>query len=199
MHSDKRLPIRSLLLNVQQRACQKSFRIIFDFYYQGLLQYTTYIVGNQEIAEEVVSEVFVYLWKHKASLTGIKKFNSFIYLKAKHLSIDHCRKVKTLTTSITDKNTYTYHLKNNSPEHQMIEQELFVKINLAIQALPTRCQMIYKLIKDDGMKYDEVAELLNISKKTVENQLTIAIKKLRATIISHDVKENKKIKESFRL
>ena len=56
------------------------------------------------------------------------------------------------------------------------------RISAAVISLPPKCQLIFKLISEDGLKYKEVAELLNLSLKTVENQMTIALKKITESI-----------------
>jgi RNA polymerase sigma-70 factor (ECF subfamily) len=65
-----------------------------------------------------------------------------------------------------------------NPEQLMISAEMFKRICQAIQELPPRCQLIFKLVKEDNLRYKEVAELLHLSVKTVEAQMTIALKKL---------------------
>jgi RNA polymerase sigma-70 factor (ECF subfamily) len=64
----------------------------------------------------------------------------------------------------------------------MITAEMQKRIRSAIQTLPPKCRLIFKLIREDGLKYKEVAELLNLSLKTIENQMTIAIKKISEAI-----------------
>ena len=70
----------------------------------------------------------------------------------------------------------------DTPEDLMITAELISQINKAINELPTKCRLIFKLVKEDGLKYKEVAELLHLSKKTVENQVGIALKKIHGVV-----------------
>ena len=64
------------------------------------------------------------------------------------------------------------------PEQLMITAKMIYKIHEAVQSLPARCKLIFKLVKEEGLQYREVAELLNLSVKTIENQMTLALKKL---------------------
>ncbi|WP_394803734.1 sigma-70 family RNA polymerase sigma factor [Niabella hibiscisoli] len=73
---------------------------------------------------------------------------------------------------------------------KLINKETLSEINAAINELPDRCRLIFKLIKEDGLKYAEVAQLLEISIKTVENQMSIAVKKL-AVVINRMIAEYK--------
>ena len=68
------------------------------------------------------------------------------------------------------------------PEELLITAEMISRIQQAIHQLPPRCQLIFKLIKDDGLKYKEVADLLNLSIKTIENQMTLALRKIGSAI-----------------
>jgi len=69
-----------------------------------------------------------------------------------------------------------------TPEQILINDELKKKLEVAIQALPTRCKLVFKLIKEDGLSYKEAADILNISVKTVDAHLVTSIKKLTSTL-----------------
>ena len=72
-----------------------------------------------------------------------------------------------------------------SPEQQLITEEIFKKIHSAVQDLPPRCKMVFKLVREDGLKYDEVAEIMKISVNTVDAQMVIAVKRIREAIGNH--------------
>jgi len=69
-----------------------------------------------------------------------------------------------------------------NPEQLMITAEMFKRIRNAVQLLPPKCQLIFKLVKEDGLKYKEVAELLHLSLKTIESQMTIALRRIGKSI-----------------
>ncbi|UII24874.1 RNA polymerase sigma-70 factor [Fulvivirga maritima] len=189
--------LNSLLQKIQKESCQQSFRKLFDLYHAQLLQYAGFLTGNKQIAEEVVSEVFVYLWKNRLSIDGIRKINSFLYLKTKHLSIDHIRKVKDLSCVSIDHASALQLKDASNPEGTLIHKEWLLELERTINALPERCQLIYRLIKEEGMKYDEAASFLDVSKKTVENQMAIATKRLREVMKSYMAYEDKKQLRKF--
>ena len=80
---------------------------------------------------------------------------------------------------------------NYNPEQILITSELANRINATIAMLPTRCKLIFKLAKEDGLKYNEIAQLLNISVKTIDNQMAIAVKKIGNAISFNLQKEHK--------
>ncbi|MBL3655352.1 RNA polymerase sigma-70 factor [Fulvivirga sediminis] len=194
---EQNLYINSLLQKINNDSCQQSFRRLFDIYHAQLLQYAGFLTGNREIAEEVVSEVFVYLWKNRLTINEIRKINSFLYLKTKHLSIDHLRKVKDLSCISIDQASVLQIKDMANPEGKLIHKEWLLELERVINALPERCQLIYRLIKEEGMKYEEAASFLDVSKKTVENQMGIATKRLREAMKSYLAFEDKKQLSKF--
>jgi RNA polymerase sigma-70 factor (ECF subfamily) len=75
--------------------------------------------------------------------------------------------------------------ENTSPEQNFISSEIMSKIQNAVEQLPPRCKMIFKLVRQDGLKYKEVADILNISENTVDAQMVIAVKKISEKVKSH--------------
>jgi RNA polymerase sigma-70 factor (family 1) len=163
---------------------EKAFRKLFDLYYAPLVRYSTYITANLSISEDIVSEVFVNLWKNRAKLCEIKNFKGYIYTSTKHKTIDNIRQSKNLVFFSIDKHDFEEYIIMDNPEEKFIEEEIIVRLDAAILKLPEKCRMIYRLVKEEHMKYRDVAELLDISQKTVENQMIIAMKKIRAEISS---------------
>jgi RNA polymerase sigma-70 factor (family 1) len=176
---------------------ERAFRRLFDLYYAPLVQYSTYITGSLSLSEEIVSEVFVNVWKNRLKLTGIKNFKGYIYTSAKYKTIDYIRQSKNLIFFSVEKHDFEEYIVLDNPEDKFIEEEMTNRLDAAILKLPGKCRMIYRLVKEEQMKYREVAELLDISPKTVENQMIIAMKKIRAEISSYYLFKHKDQKFTF--
>jgi RNA polymerase sigma-70 factor (family 1) len=161
---------------------EKAFRKLFELHYAPLVQYSTYIIGSFSLAEEIVSEVFVNLWKNRLKLAEVQDFKKYIYTSTKNKTIDYIRQAKNLSFISLDKNELKEYITYSNPEETYIEEEVRLKLEAAILKLPEKCRMIYRLVKEEQMKYREVAELLDISPKTVENQMIIAMKRIREEI-----------------
>jgi len=151
-------------------------------YYQRLIRFVYPYVTLQTEAEEIVSDTFLAVWDNRKSLSGINNFDSYIYSIARNKAISHYRsqfidKV-TLDENLIDLFLHT----ETTPEQELITKEEINKLNAAINLLPEKCKMAFKLVREDKLKYKEVAEILDISVKTVEAHLTTAIKKLRETL-----------------
>lgn len=164
---------------------EKAFRKLFDQYYASLVHYSAYIIGSAPLAEEIVSEVFVLLWKSRQTLTNVKDIKRYLYTSTKNKTIDYIRRKKNLTFISVDKKDLREYVVYENPEDQCIEKEIRARLEEAVLKLPEKCRMIFRMVKEEQMKYDEVAELLDISPKTVENQMVKALKVVRAEIVRY--------------
>ncbi len=159
-----------------------AYKELFLLYHSRLISFSSSFTRSKESAEEVVSDVFVKLWNGRHSLARVENLHLYIYIITKNLSINRFLKEKKMMVYSLDEAVVEVNSIYPDPEQLMISSEMIKKIDKAIKDLPPRCQLIFKLIKEDGFKYSEVANLLNLSIKTVENQMTIAIKKIGSSI-----------------
>lgn len=155
-----------------------AFRKLFDHFAERLTNFSFSITRNKEIAEEITSEVFVKVWKNREKIQEINNLNTYLYKAAKNTSLNYLsRKFHEVNTDPFD--FVNIQLSTNeSPEQHLISNEIFKKISDAVESLPPKCKIIFKLVREDGLKYQDVAEILNISINTVDAQMVIAIKKI---------------------
>lgn len=172
--------IKYLSYSIAENSDRIAFDELFCFYFPGLVSFANSITKDQQLSEEVVEDVFLKLWDNRRMLTSIRSFSHYIYTATKYASINAIKRKKLIDyEEIGD----DFQLSNATPETKMINSENLAKITKAINDLPPRCRLIFRLIKEDGLRYSDVAQLLNISVKTVESQMMIAIKKLVQTLI----------------
>lgn len=169
------------ILRLQQEIAlqgdQTAYKELYLIFYQPLLQFAYSFVRSHENAEEIVSDVFVNLWKRKEELNGIQNLKLYLFVSTKNTALNYLRSQK---KPLLQAEQYQVQLQSIyfDPERLMITAEMVNRVQAAIRKLPPRCQLIFKLVKEDGLKYREVAELLNLSLKTVENQVATATRKL---------------------
>jgi len=183
-----------LIHAISENSDEQAFNELFRIYYPGLLSYTTSLLKDRPVAEEICIDVLLKLWQNRKILPTIKNLSHYLYIAAKHAAISYMRSkgFKDFRNSISLEDAgehFVYELSNH--ELRLINKETLQQVNTAINDLPPRCRLIFKLIKEDGLKYTEVAQLLEVSVKTVENQMTIAMKKL-AGILAVMIGERKK-------
>jgi RNA polymerase sigma-70 factor (family 1) len=157
---------------------EKAFRVLFDHFSARLTSFAYAMLKANDAATEVVDEVFVQIWKKRRQITTIQNLRVYLYTATKNISLNYIsRKAKEQLVEPFDYINIQLN-DTESPEQKMITSEVLKKIRSAIDELPPRCKMIFKLVREDGLKYREVAGILNISVNTVDAQMVIAVKKI---------------------
>ena len=174
--------LNKLLVRVSLYEDTTAYKELFLHYYKRLVSFSALITKNHGFAEEVVSDVFLKIWNNRATLSSIDNFHLYIYVITRNMSINRFLKEKRNHAFTLDSLTESFVEEMSSPEDLMITSEMKTNITAAINELPPRCRLIFKLIREDGLKHKEVAELLELSVKTVENQMTIALKKIASAL-----------------
>lgn len=166
---------------------QHSYKQLFTGLYPYLYPFARALVKSKELAEEVVSDVFIKVWEKRKELAKIENLKLYLYVATRHIALNYLDVQKRKQTSPLDhiqhSESITVYL---DPEKLLITADMLALVRKAIDQLPPQCKIIFKLVKEDGLKYREVAEILKISVKTVENQLAIALRKIGNTV-SFDV------------
>ena len=173
-------PIDILLLQ-EQIACnrdERSYKRLFFHFYKPLLRFALSYIKCGETAEEIVSDVMMKIWTMKEDLTHISNLKVYLYRAVKNGCLNHI--AKNSKQIITDIENADVVLNSDlyNPEETALKSELREKIAEAIRGLPPKCQMVYKLVREDGLSYREVSVIMNISENTVDRHLNNALHKL---------------------
>jgi RNA polymerase sigma-70 factor (family 1) len=161
---------------------QTAFVRLYRIYFSPLLQFAVSFVKSRPVAEEIVSDVFFQLWLKREKLEEIAQLHVYLYTCIRNHCINSLMKQKREMVYYLDEQSLSIPSAAADPEHLYISSELERQIDTIIKKLPPKCRMIFKLIREDGLKYREVAEVLEISVKTVEAQMGIAMKKIHNAI-----------------
>lgn len=156
---------------------ENAYRQLFRIFYKPLSQFAYTIVKSMEPAEEIASDVFVNVWKNRERLLEIASLKVYLYVATKNLSLNFLNRQKLHHFSLDDMEVEMC-AAERSPEQLMISGEMAKKIAEAVNKLPPRCKIIFKLVREDGLKYKEVARILDISVNTIDVQMAIAGKKI---------------------
>jgi RNA polymerase sigma-70 factor (family 1) len=160
-----------------------AFRQVYVFYYKRLYQFAYALVKTREPAEEIVEDVFVRIWQQRETINSIQNLRVYLYTAIKNSALNYLsQKARQSITEPFDHIHITVGNSTDTPEQILITAEMQQKIQTAVEALPPRCKMIFKLVREDGLKYKEIAGILNISVNTIDAQMAIAIKKITAAI-----------------
>lgn len=158
------------------------YEYLFNKYYPRLYHYSYKIVHDGIQADDIVQETFFRLYDHRTKLQHIGSIESYLYRIVYNASIDVLRHNK-IKSDFIDKTTFEYYLgkviQTPEAEQKLFEEDLNKVIKEAVARLPERCRLIFRMSKLEGYSNKEISQLLEISTKTIENQMTIALKKLR--------------------
>lgn len=150
--------------------------------FPSLTRFATGIVHSKETAEEIVSDVFINIWNDRTRLNEIEDLHLYIFVAVKNNAVRKLKQQNKRATVSIDEIDVEIDSLYQSPEDKILSSESLAQIETAINNLPQRAKLIFKLAKEDKMRYKDIASLLNISVKTVDNQLAIAIKKLTTAV-----------------
>jgi RNA polymerase sigma-70 factor, ECF subfamily len=164
-----------------QRGNRQLFNQLFSDYYVNLCRFAYTYVKDADISEEIVQEMFIALWEQRDTLNITTSIRSFLYTSAKNRSLNHIRNSQTRIRHedefAREQTSKVSHIINFCEQ-----EELTYLIDQAITELPEQCRIIFEMNRNQNHTYKEIAQQLNISPKTVENQMSIALKKLRITL-----------------
>ena len=180
------MPPITELKEIQRRIAvyddDRAYKELFFLFYKSLTQFAFSFVRSREMAEEIVSDVFVNIWKGRKHLEEIENLKTYLYISTKNISLKYLLKQHKRVAIAIDALNIEIESKDIHPDQMMITADMVNKISLAVNQLPPKCKLVYKFIKEDGLRYKEVAAILNVSVKTIDNHLAIALKKIGAAI-----------------
>ncbi|MDA3818414.1 MAG: RNA polymerase sigma-70 factor [Prolixibacteraceae bacterium] len=158
---------------------KKSFELLFNAYYNSLCYYALKFLDDYDDAEEVVQDVFITIWEKRSTTVLPLSVRNYLFGSVRNRSLNVLKHKKIVDRHKSD------NLKaqlEQSDDELYREIDLMNKINAHIDALPPRRREIFILSREYGLKYREIAEKLNLSVKTVEAQMGVALKSLRENL-----------------
>jgi RNA polymerase sigma-70 factor (ECF subfamily) len=170
--------IKRLLNAIALNDDKAAYKELFVLLHSRLKQFAYSILKSNEEAEELVSDVFIKIWERRDQLTDIHTPLLYFFTSTKNLAFTRISRLKKQQSLPVE----AWLIQMNSiyfdPERLMMTEEMMRQIRTAVNELPPRCRIIFKLVKEDGLKYKEVAELLHLSVKTIEAQMAIALRRI---------------------
>jgi RNA polymerase sigma-70 factor, ECF subfamily len=165
-----------------------AFQYLFQNYYSGLLSFSEKYVRERRVAEEIVDDLFIHLWEIRKKIQIRDSIEAYLYRSVYNRCISYIRnknKQANLTSQIAvsiENKIYSIPETSSSPLNQVMNKDLKKQLDKALNELPDKCKEIFILSREYGLKYEEIAERLNISVNTVKTQLKIALKRLRESL-----------------
>ena len=168
---------------------KSDFSRVYSIYFPKLVRFAREFVLSTEDAENIIQDIFIYLWEHQEILGSLSNLNAFLFVLVKNRCIDFIRQKKLVERKreefemVMDKELQLkMYALQQFDENALSSDDIEVILNNAINSLPEKCREVFILSRMEGLKYREIAERLNISTKTVEKQIITALKKLRVEL-----------------
>ena len=189
---EKKKELENLLVSVSEND-DYAFRVFYDLYYRSVFRFAYYFLRNREACGEVVSNVFVAVWKSRVALRRIENIDAYLYVVARNEANRYLKESRTrrrclsfgeIPISLIDRNSPPPH-SEDAPDSRLIEAEVEELVRRLINDLPERCRTVFLLNRQEGLSSREIAEALSLSESTVRVQIKIAVDRIVAGIRTH--------------
>lgn len=157
----------------------KAFEDLFVAYFKRVKLFICGIIKSDADAEELAQDVFVKLWTNREAINIEKPLGAYLYTIAKNKAFNFL-KHKSVEQAYTD--SLPFHDDVATPEEVLFAREISLLVEMTVNEMPVQRRRIYILSREKGMSNNDIAEKLGISKKTVENQLSLALQELRKVV-----------------
>ncbi|HXB05547.1 MAG TPA: RNA polymerase sigma-70 factor [Puia sp.] len=165
----------------------KAYKQLYEQLSAGLHRFSYSLVRSAEVAEEIVSDVFIKVWQMRSKLQEIDNLRVYLYTIARNLSLNYLARNADSRVIGLDTLDGSAFIDANSPADICISADLVSQMRKIIQQLPPQCRLIFQLVREEGLRYKEVAAILEISPYTVRNQMAIAIQKIGEAPLLKDI------------
>lgn len=160
---------------------EKALEMLFKEYYQPLCRYANSYLPDPDDAEEVVQGCFIKLWEKRENIQIQSSVKSYLYQIIRNACLNEIKHQK-VKKNYGEMMTYEGTPQSESSDQSTLKDELEHKIAAALQSLPQQCRLIFTMSRFEELKYQEIADQLNLSIKTVENQMGKALKLMRTQL-----------------
>ena len=160
----------------------KEFEQLFKKYYEPLCLYANGVVRDMDVAEEIVQDLFYSYWKNRTSLSIQLSLNAYLYRSIKNNSLSYLRQQSVRQRYAERSKSEFVEVESTTVEDEMVAKELNKVITDTLNQLPERCSKVFQMNRFEGKKYQEIAEKLAISIKTVEADMGKALHLFRENL-----------------
>jgi RNA polymerase sigma-70 factor, ECF subfamily len=163
----------------------KAFEMLYNKYYNQFCNASYKMVQDREAAEDVVQEVIMELWSKRENIQFTTSIIAYLRRAIYNRSINYIKQKAKFSDD--DSALVNFEDRADSVEESLYAEQLNSKLQLAIESLPEKCKYVFVLSRYEQKSYNEIAEALEISVKTVENQISKALKVIRNYLINSEL------------
>lgn len=160
---------------------EHAYKKLFFCFHPSLFRFSYHLLKDAEIAEEVVSDVMMRIWDMENRLAQVDNLKHYLFTSTRNACLTRLAKKKLDVIEWNDAAGLDMVEKNN-PEHGLLLTEMEGIVESAVESLPSKCRMVFRLIKEEGFSHREVASILEISQNTIETHMRLALRKIRGAL-----------------
>lgn len=182
MNSYQRIENEQQILKKVSKGDSQSFRTLYMHYYNRLFQFALLFLHSEPASEDVVEDIFFNIWKDRGTLTDIPNFQAYIYQAVRNGCLNVLKSGYVSKRDELPETELQVKIASDSPLDELAYKELSNAVQQAVDALPERCRIIFKMAKEDDMSQQEIADALNVQLCTVQRQILLAKDKIKQAI-----------------
>jgi RNA polymerase sigma-70 factor (ECF subfamily) len=160
------------------RGDHEAFKALFMLYFPKVKLFIVRLVKSDAVAEELAQDIFVKVWEKRQTLTAVASVNAYLYRMAKNAVLNYLQH-KCVENRYVEQQTFSDNLSADALFHA---KEAALLIQLTVAKMPAQRKRIFELSRTSHLKNEEIAQTLNLSKKTVENHINLALKEIREAL-----------------
>ncbi len=169
-----------LLKKIKEESDENAFKIIFEKHYRTLYNYARYNINDESACHDIVQDVFTYFWEKRNEINIKQTVKAYLLSAVHNTSINYLKKQDTNKRHITG----FFHEASREQDgyDPIFESALIESLDKIISDLPDQCREIFHLSRMKGLKHKEIANILNISPRTVETQIYRALRTIKSKL-----------------
>lgn len=176
MHANGKL--KKLIVQIAHTDSREAYEKVFDHLFYPLKDFAFNILKSKELSEEIASDVLLMVWLQRKELTKVANIWYYAFVATKNRALNVLKKDKGLDSISLSDIDFDVELEKSDPETIFLQGEIAQKLEHAISTLPKQCRLVFRLVREEGFSYQETADMLSISTRTVNAHLVNATKRL---------------------